>query len=200
MQVWGLTGNIACGKSAVEAVLREAGLPVIDADVVARQVVEPGEPALDAIAEAFGPDVIAANGRLDRAALGRVVFADAEKRRALEAITHPAIARAIGKEVLEHAGRGHEHAVVSAALMVESGSWRSYAGLIVVTCPPEEQLRRLLARDDLSEPEALARIASQMPQDAKVAHAGAVIDNGGDPAETRRQVRAWLEGLRSGPG
>ncbi len=196
MKVWGLTGNIACGKSAVEAMLRDAGLPVIDADVVARQVVEPGKLALRAIRDAFGPGVVGPDGRLDRAALGRIVFADPDQRRALEAITHPAIHAAIADQVIGLAGQGHEHIVVSAALMVESGSFRNYAGLLVVTCPPEQQLRRLLARDDLSADEARARIASQMPQAKKAAHAHAVIENGGDLAETRLQVERWLRDVR----
>ena len=195
MQVWGLTGNIACGKSAVEAMLREAGLPVIDADVVARQVVEPGTPALSAIVNAFGPGVIGADGRLDRPALGRIVFADSGQRRILEGITHPAIHSAIAQQVVELAQQGHDRAVVSAALMVESGSFRNYAGLLVVTCPPQEQLRRLLARDDLWEAEARARIDSQMPQEEKAAHADVVIDNAGAIEDTRAQVEAWLRTL-----
>lgn len=196
MQVWGLTGNIACGKSAVEAVLKDAGLPVIDADVVARAVVQPGGPALAAIAEAFGSEVLLPDGSLDRPALGRIVFSDPARRRALEAITHPAIGAAIATQVLEFASQGHKHAVVSAALMVESGSWRNYAGLIVVTCPPPEQLRRLRARDALSEEEARARIASQLPQEEKASFASTIIDNGGDRDATRAQVEAWVERLR----
>jgi dephospho-CoA kinase len=195
MQVWGLTGNIACGKSAVEGMLREAGLPVIDADVVAREVVEPGEPALAAIVDAFGDGVLGPDGRLDRPALGRIVFTDPAARRRLEAITHPAIGAAIARQVVGFAGQGHEHIVVSAALMVESGSFRNYAGVVAVTCPPAEQLRRLLARDGLSEAEARARIDSQMPQEEKAKHADVVIDNGGDRAATRRQVEAWLASL-----
>jgi dephospho-CoA kinase len=194
MQVWGLTGNIACGKSAVEAMLREGGLPVIDADVVARQVVEPGQPALAAIVEAFGEDLVV-DGRLDRPALGRIVFSDPHKRKQLEGITHPAIGAAIANQVFAFAAEGHEHVVVSAALMVESGSYRNYAGILVVTCPADEQLRRLLSRDDLTEAEARARISSQMPQGEKVAHADVVIANGGDLVETQRQVGAWLATL-----
>lgn len=196
MHVWGLTGNIACGKSAVEGMLREAGLPVLDADVVAREVVEPGQPALAAIVEAFGPGVLTPEGRLDRPALGAIVFADAGQRAVLEGITHPAIGAAIANQVMAYAAEGHEHVVVSAALMVESGSYRNYAGLLAVTCPEDEQLRRLLARENFREEDALARIRSQMPQAEKASHADVVIDNGGSLAETRRQVEAWLAGLR----
>ncbi len=197
MKVWGLTGNIACGKSAVERLLRDAGLPVIDADVVAREVVEPGQPALVAIEQRFGPSVIGREGRLDRPALGRIVFSDPQARKALEAITHPAIGAAIAQQVMGFAAQGHEHIVVSAALMVESGSYRNYAGLLVVTCPPDEQLRRLLARDELTEAEARARIDSQMPQEEKAAHADCVIDNGGDREATARQVQGWLATLEA---
>ncbi len=190
MQIWGLTGNIACGKSAAESMLRELGLPVIDADQVARQVVEPGTEGLAEVVAAFGPGVLAGD-RLDRAALGAIVFSDPEQRKQLEAITHPRIATAIAHQVMHFANEGHEVVIVSAALMVESGSYRDYAGMAVVTCPPEQQLKRLLARDPLSAEDAQRRIASQMPQDQKAAHAQVVLDNSGDLEHLRAQVQAF---------
>ena len=193
LAVWGLTGNIACGKSLVERILEEQGVPVVDTDRVAREIVEPGEPALAEIDARF-PGVVK-DGRLDRAALGAVVFADPAARKDLEAITHPRIFARTAEHVMRHAAAGHTLVVVSAALMVETGSYRNYAGLLVVTCPPETQLERLLARDGFTEEDARRRIAAQMPQGEKAAHADTVIDNGGTPEETRSQVLAWLEGL-----
>lgn len=195
MRVWGLTGNIACGKSAVEDMLRTAGVPVIDLDVVAREVVQPGQPALDEIAQAFSASVIGADGGLDRAALGEIVFADPDARAVLQSITWPAIFARAGEHLTALQEQGHDVAVVSAALMVESGSYKTYAGLIVVTCPPDLQLARLLARDDLTEEQARARIASQLPQQDKAAVADVVIDNGGSLDDTHAQVAALVARL-----
>lgn len=198
MRVWGLTGNIACGKGLVEGLLRDRGVPVIDADVVAREVVQPDEPALAEIAEAFGEGVIDGDGGLDRAALGSVVFSDPEARRRLEAITHPRIAAAIAQRLGALAQEGNDVAVVSAALMVESGSWRRYAGLAVVTCPEDEQLERLMARDGSTEEQARARIDSQMPQADKTALATVIIDNSGRRSQTEQQVESWFQSHLSG--
>ena len=203
MIVWGLTGNIATGKSTVEGMLAEAGIPVIDADLVAREIVEPGEPALEAIKACFGAEVFGPDEKLDRAALGARVFSDAKARKQLEAITHPRIFQRIVQKLAELDEAGAELAVVSAALMVESGSYRNYAGLAVVTCSQALQLERLLSRDDLDRDAALARISSQLPQEAKEAVADVVIDNSGDRRATQTQVRGWLEALQAdstGPG
>ena len=195
MKVWGLTGNIACGKSAVEGFLREADVPVIDADQVARTIVEPGSPALAEIAQTFGPGVLDDQGRLNRPALGQLVFSDAEARKSLEAITHPRIHTHITEQLAELAKADTPLAVVSAALMVESGSYRLYEGMIVVTCPEDEQLRRLKARDGFDEVDARARIASQMSQTEKAALADVVVDNGGSLLKTEQQVKSWLSSL-----
>ena len=200
MNVWGLTGNIACGKSVVEGMLRDAGVPVVDLDVVAREVVEPGEAALDQIADAFGHAVIGDDGRLDRAALGEIVFADPDARHRLQAITWPAIYLRCGEHLAKLESAGAAVAVVSAALMVESGSYETYAGLIVVTCPPEIQLQRLLDRDELDMEGARARIDSQLPQADKAAVADIVVDNGGALESTRRQVEDLVERLRNRSG
>ncbi len=193
---WGLTGNIACGKSAIEALLRERGIPVIDADQVARDVVAPGQPALAAIKACFGDEVILADGSLDRAALGAIVFEDPERRRELESLTHPPIIAETLRRLAGLASAGHRFAVVSAALMVESGSYQSYAGLAVVTCAPAEQLRRVVQRDGLSTAEAQARIDSQLGQDHKAALANVVFDNSGSHADLERQVERWLDKLK----
>ena len=196
LRVFGLTGNIACGKSLVERMIAEAGVPVIDADQVARQVVEPGEPALADIAAAW-PSVVGDDGRLDRAALGQIVFADADARKRLEGFTHPRIFQRMAEQIAGFGAEGHETVVVSAPLMIESGSSRNYAGIAVVTCPEEIQLARLMGRDGFDEAAARARMESQMPQAEKAAHADVVIDNGGTIEETRAQVAAWLETVRA---
>jgi dephospho-CoA kinase len=198
MRVYGLTGNIACGKSLVEGILREQGVPVIDTDQVAREVVMPGTVGLEDIRRRFGSAVLR-DGVLDRAALGALVFGDPEARRDLEAITHPRIFARTAEQVMAHAAEGHELVVVSAALMVESGSWRNYAGLLVVTCPPDQQLARLMSRDTFTEDEAKARIASQLPQADKARLAERVIDNGGTVEATRTQVLDWLRSVQAPP-
>lgn len=195
MRVYGLTGNIACGKSLVERVLREHGVPVIDTDQVARQIVMPGTMGLEDIRRRFGSAVLR-DGALDRAALGAIVFADPDARRDLEAITHPRIFARTAEQVMAFGEQGHELVVVSAALMVESGSWRNYAGVLVVTCPPDQQLARLMARDTFTLEEAQMRIASQLPQADKAAIAERVIDNGGTIEQTTAQVLGWLEAVR----
>ncbi len=197
MLVWGLTGNIACGKSAVEDVLRAQGVPVIDADVIARQVVAPGQPALAEIKEAFGSEVLLPDGQLNRPALGDIVFGDGEARQRLEAITHPQIIGRIFESLADLQADGHALAVVSAALMVESGSYRNYAGLAVVTCPEALQLQRLRLRDGLSENDALARIRSQRAQEDKAALADVVFDNSEDLLSLQSAVERWLTELRT---
>lgn len=198
MLVWGLTGNIACGKSAVEAILRQRGLPVLDADQIARDIVEPGEPALQEIEAAFGQGVLLPDGRLDRPALGAIVFGDPEARERLEAITHPRIIGRTMEHLAELTAEGHPLAIVSAALMIESGSYRNYAGLAVVTCPEDLQLARLCRRDGLSEEDARQRIASQRPQADKTALADVVFDNAGSLDELQQAVLDWLESAPTG--
>jgi dephospho-CoA kinase len=198
MLVWGLTGNIACGKSAVQALVEDRGIPVIDADQVAREVVEAGQPALEEIASAFGESVIRSDGQLDRPALAAIVFADGNARKRLEAITHPRIIARTLERIGELAAEGHPLAVVSAALMVESGSYKGYAGLAVVTCPGPIQLQRLQARDGLSEGDALARIEAQFSQEQKAGLADVVLDNRTGLEELRDQVDRWISGLEGG--
>jgi len=199
MQIWGLTGNIACGKSAVEDFLRRSGVPVIDADQVAREVVQPGEPALQEITELFGPGILDEQGSLNRPALGTIIFADPAARKQLEAITHPRI-HARTTELLSRLAQDETPlALVSAALMVEAGSHTLYEGVIVVTCPEDLQQQRLMDRDGFSADEAQARLNSQMPQAAKASLADVVIDNGGTVEATEAQVQSWLGSLLLSP-
>jgi len=189
----GLTGGIGTGKSTVAAMLAARGAVVIDADRLAREVVEPGEPTLARIVQEFGPEVLGPDGRLDRKALGALVFADPARRRRLEALTHPPIRARLDArlEALARAGfRGV--VVVDAPLLVESGLHRAMDRLVVVTADEATQLARLMARDGLDRAEALRRIRSQMPLAAKARLADHVIDNSGDRAATEAQVeRLW---------
>ena len=185
----GLTGGIATGKSTVAAMFRSLGCPVIDADVLAREVVEPGEPALADIVREFGTGVLAPDGRLDRKALAAVVFADAGRRRRLEAITHPRIRERLASRLAALAGAGFGGVVIfDAAVIVESGAYRQMDRLVVVIADEATQLARLRARDGLDEEEARRRIASQMPLAEKAKLADHVIDNSGDRAATEAQV------------
>lgn len=192
MRVIGLTGGIASGKSTVAAMLRELGAPIVDADLLARQVVEPGSPALAEIAQKFGADMLAADGTLDRKKMGERIFADASARAALNAITHPRIAQASAAALADFAAAGHEVAIYEAALLVENRLHERLGGLIVVSVPDEVQIARLRARDDLDEEGARARVSAQLPLASKVAVADWVVDNGGSVEHTRAEVeRIW---------
>lgn len=192
MRTIGLTGGIACGKSTVAAMLRARGVPVLDADQVSRDVTAPGQPALAEIVARFGPEVLRPDGALDRKALGARVVGDFEARAALEAITHPRIRAAIADGLARLRDQGHPFAVVEAALLVETGSYRLYDALLVVRARPETQVRRLMAREGISEQQAAAWLAAQVPVEEKAKLATAVIDNDGDRDALQAEVdRAW---------
>jgi dephospho-CoA kinase len=189
MKVLGLTGGIGSGKSMVASMFAQLGADVIDADQLARDVVEPGQPALVEIATAFGRDVLLADGRLDRGKLGRIIFADPVARGKLNAITHPRIRERIDAEI---AARGSRPGVlvVDIPLLYENDRTRTVETVIVVWVDSKTQLRRLNERNGLTEEEARQRIAAQMPLDEKRARADVVIDNSGSRENTRRQVEA----------
>jgi dephospho-CoA kinase len=198
MRVVGLTGGIASGKSTVSAMFRELGAEVIDADQVARDVVEPGTPGLEEVARRF-PGVLDATGRLDRAELGRRVFADASERRALEAILHPRIREEVARRTEALARAGVTVVLYDAALLIENGLHHGMDGVVLVSAPEEVQRARLVARDGLDEAAITARLAAQLPLADKRAAATWVVDNGGSLDETRSQVRRiWEEIRRSG--
>jgi dephospho-CoA kinase len=197
-RIIGLTGGIASGKSTVSAMLRALGAHVIDADQVARDVVAPGTPALAEIAAHFGPEVLLADGTLDRKKLGARVFADVDARRALERITHPRIAAATQQEIARLRAAGVDPVIYDAALIVENRLYTWMQGLIVVSVPPAVQVARLMIRDDIDEAAAEARIAAQLPLADKVAVATHVIDNSGVPGQTEAQVRALWARLQQG--
>lgn len=197
----GLTGGIATGKSTVTAMLASPSVRVVDADALAREVVEPGTPALGQIVAEFGREVLQADGRLDRARLGEIVFPDPVKRKRLEAITHPAIRARFEKIMADLERAGWDGILIwDAALLVESGGNKKMDRLVVVTTDAATQLRRLMARDGVSEEAARGRTASQMPLAVKARYADYVIDNSGAPAQTEARVRevyrALLDDLR----
>lgn len=179
MHIFGLTGGIASGKSTVAARFRRRGLAVIDADALAREIVEPGTEGLREVVRVFGSGVVGADGALDRQALARIVFSDDDSRRKLNAITHPRIMQ----QMLDHAaafGRaGEPLACFEAALLVENNLAGSFRPLVVVSCAEELQLDRIVARGSSSREEARARVRAQKPLAAKVALADYVIDTNG---------------------
>ena len=194
MRVIGLTGGIASGKSTAARMLAELGAPVVDADQIARDVVQPGQPALAEIVDAFGAEVLLPDGTLDRKRLGALVFGDADKRRRLNAITHPRIGAATQGRLAELRAAGAPLAIYEAALIVENGLHRALDGLIVVSCTEAQQLARLVGRDGLGEDEARARIAAQAPLADKLAAATWTVDSSGPIAATRLQIaRIWEE-------
>ena len=194
----GLTGGIATGKSTVASLLAEHGATVVDSDELAREVVQRGQPALAEIAERFGPDVIAPDGSLDRAAMGAIVFADPEARRDLERITHPRIAELTQERIAAAAARDAGVVVVDVPLLFESKREDMFEGVLLVYAPEEVQIRRLIARDGLDEAAARQRLAAQLPIEEKRSRATWVIDNSGRLDETRRQVDRWWSDLAAG--
>ncbi len=189
----GLTGGIATGKSTVTNMLRELGAHVVDADVWARKVVEPGSPALQEIAEAFGRDVIRPDGTLNRPALAAVVFRDERARQRLNAITHPRVRDGMRQEteqyLREHPG---QPIVWDVPLLFEGETKNLVDTTVLVYVDEATQLQRLMERDGLSQEDALARIRAQMPIEEKRKLAHHIIDNRGTREQTREQVaRLW---------
>ena len=185
----GLTGGIATGKSTVSDILRGLGDVIVDADLLAREVVAPGQPALAAIVQEFGADVLNADGALDRKRLASVAFADPERRRRLEAITHPAIRDAFAARLTDLEAQGFAGLVFwDAAVLIESGGHKAMDRLVVVITDAPIQHARAVARDgDRADVER--RIANQMPLSEKVKLADYVIDNSGDRAATEARTR-----------
>jgi dephospho-CoA kinase len=212
----GLTGNIACGKSTIVAMLRELGASVLDADRVTHELQQPGERVYRQIVETFGPGILASpTGPIDRRALGAIVFSDPVALRRLEQIVHPAVHQRIEAWLAGVARHGDKEtdllplspdllvspsrpvAVIDAIKLLESG-WKPVCDAIwVVTCSPEQQLARLMSTRGMAEAEARRRIAAQPPQADKLAQADIVIDNGGSLDETRRQVEAAWRAIES---
>jgi dephospho-CoA kinase len=192
-----LTGGIATGKSHCLTKLAAMGAPVVDADELAKMAVEPGTPGFDAVVARFGPQIVAPDGALDRAALGRVVFADVGARHDLEAIIHPAVYANIERWFAElERWSGAKVGIADIPLLVETGHAGDFDRVVVVTCGRAQQLARLLQRGGLSEDEAGRRIDAQAPIAHKLAHADFVIDTSGTYDDTDRQLRAVWETLQ----
>jgi len=208
----GLTGGIACGKSTVLAMLAALGARTIDADRVTHRLQQPGTPVYQAIVAAFGPQILAVpGGAIDRRKLGAIVFNDPVALKRLEAIVHPAVRAEIRRFLDEVAGAGsyatrlrpveRPIAVIDAIKLIESG-WADECDQVwVVTCPPEQQIERLMTTRGMSLEEAQARVAAQPPQESRLSRADVVIDNSGSQVQTRAQVEAaWQRALIASHG
>jgi dephospho-CoA kinase len=191
-----LTGGIATGKSYVANRLRERGIPVLDADDLAHGVTAAGTEATAAIAARFGNEILAADGGVDRARLGPIVFADPSARRDLEAIVHPAVYRAVSAGLRAFELLGHPIAVVDVPLLYETGHERDFDRVIVTACLPQQQIDRLMKRG-LTESEAKQRLAAQLPTDQKAARADFVVRTDGAYEETDRQIGQIVDVLQN---
>ena len=189
-----LTGGIATGKSYCLERFAARGVPTIDADLLAREAVAPGTPGLSAIAARFGTGLLAPDGTLDRPALGRIVFGDMKARAALEAIIHPEVYRRI-REWFANLPAATRVAIADIPLVFETGHNHDFDEVVVAACDPEEQVRRVMARDHLTDAEARARVAAQWPIEEKVKRANRVIWTDRGFAETDRQVAEAYDSL-----
>ncbi len=197
--VVGLTGGIASGKSLVSGELKRLGAHVIDADLIAREIVGPGSPALAEIKREFGPRVINDDGTLDRAALGEIVFSDPEKLKLLNSITHPRIIEQ-QRRMIEEIKKNHADPliIVDAAILIEAGEHRNMDRVVVVWASEEKQVERLLARNGLTRREAEKRVRAQMPLKEKAEYADYVINNDGGIEETLNLARELYRKLTGG--
>jgi dephospho-CoA kinase len=191
----GLTGGIGSGKSTVSRLLASYGAVVVDADVVAREVVAPGTPGLAAVVDEFGPDVLLADGSLDREAVGQVVFADPARLAALNAIVHPLVGRRMNELEEQAESDGAPFLVLDVPLLAENGLAGLYDQVVVVDCPVETQVARLASTRGMSEADALARIAAQATREQRLAVADHVVVNDGTMAELEQAVRGLWESL-----
>jgi len=195
----GLTGSIASGKSTVSQMLKELGYPVVDADLVARQVVEPGTETLNSIAQAFGPEVIRADGSMDRERVGTIIFNDPTSRKKLNDIIHPAIRREMLRQRQAFLDEGYETVIMDIPLLFESKLQRMVDKILVVSVSEQQQLKRLMERNGLAEQEAKARIASQLPFSVKEQGADEVLDNNGSVDNTKHQLMRILDHWQTHP-
>lgn len=192
----GLTGGLACGKSTVAEVLREAGCEVLDADRLGHLAIEPGGPAYQAVLDAFGADLLDADGKIRRALLGQRVFQQPEQLARLNALVHPAIVAQVEERCRDFR---HRHPrgilVVDAALIFEAGMEGHFDKIVVVDCDPEKQVARFVGKGLGSEEEARRRMAAQLPREQKLSRADVVVDSSGSLEETRRRARELFQTL-----
>lgn len=192
----GLTGGIASGKSFVSTYLSEKGLPIIDADKIARQVVEPGTPALEQIVNQFGEKILQTDGHLDRKALGSIVFASEEKRNQLNRIVHPAVREKMLHDAAAYKEEGYDTIIFDIPLLVESHLFHLVDQVWVVYVDEQTQLTRLMERDGSTREEALQRIRAQIPLDQKIQYGDQVIKNSGTKQDTAQQIDQLLRELQ----
>ncbi|HLR15768.1 MAG TPA: dephospho-CoA kinase [Bacillota bacterium] len=190
--VIGLTGSIASGKSTIARQFIAYGIPVIDADLIARQVVEIGEPAYEKVVHTFGESILEEDGSINRQALGKLIFNDKEKRQALNEIVHPAVRKEMLRQRDEHVTKGTAAVVLDIPLLFESKLTHFVEKILVVSVRPDVQMDRLMKRNTLSKEEAESRIASQIPVQEKETLADAVIDNNGTKEHSYDQLEALL--------
>lgn len=189
----GLTGSIASGKSTVSKMLEQKGYPIVDADIVARQVVEPGTDTLKEIEKLFGSEVIKADGSMDREKVAALIFTDPAQRKRLNDIIHPAIRTEMLRQKNEFIAAGHQTVVMDIPLLFESKLQHFVDKILVVSVTEENQLARLMERNGLNEKDARSRIASQLPMFVKEEGADAVIYNNGSVDEAARQLDKILK-------
>jgi len=200
MIVGGLTGGIATGKSSVSSLLKAKHIPVVDADVMARQVVEPGTRGLAQIVNYFGPSILLPDGSLDRKKLGSIIFNDEVKRKKLNSIVHPAVSKAIFWAVMSHWMRGEKYCVLDVPLLIEGGLWKWVGKVVLVYCSAEIQLQRLMKRDGSSREDAMSRLNSQLPITEKVDYADHIIENSGSLQDLDRHVDECVQKLEREAG
>lgn len=188
--ILGLTGGIATGKSTVTGMLRERGIPVIDADQIAREVVEPGKPAYEAIVRHFGRDILLEDGQIDRKGLGEIVFSDESERQKLNAIVHPEVRRVMREEAEAAEANGADIVFMDIPLLFESKLQHMVEKIVVVYAPYDMQLARMIERDELEEEQAKKRLRAQFPIEQKKLEADFLIDNSFSREETERQVES----------
>jgi dephospho-CoA kinase len=186
--ILGLTGSIASGKSTVSKMISEFGIPIVDADVIAKQVVEAGEVAYQKIIETFGTEILLENGEIDRPALGAIIFHDPGRRQELNQIVHPEVRKVMLEQSKKLLDEGHQIVILDIPLLFESKLTSLVEKTIVVYVDEENQIKRLMERNNLSEEEAMARIKSQIPIREKVKLADYIIDNNGTIEHTNKQV------------
>ncbi|QKE75367.1 dephospho-CoA kinase [Arthrobacter citreus] len=191
-KIFGLTGSIASGKSTVSNFLKQLNVPIVDADVIAKEVVEIGQPAYEMIKEAFGSEILLESGEINRPLLGSIIFNNKEKRLQLNGIVHPEVRREMKKQADRYINQGEPLVILDIPLLYEGNSIELVEKVIVVTVSEENQLKRLMERNGLSKEDALLRIGSQIPVKEKADRADYVIDNNGDLEDTKRQVKDLL--------
>lgn len=192
-----LTGGIATGKSYVANKLREAGVPLVDADVLSREVVAPGTPGLAAVRRRFGPDAVRRDGTMDRVRVGQIVFKDKRARLDLEAIIHPAVQKAIN-DFFDALPKRTPFAIADIPLLFETSREKLFDAVVVVACPRDMQLQRVMERNKLSKEDAERRLAAQLPIEKKIEKATYVIKTDGTFDQTDAQIAALIDKLKDG--